>query len=355
LDFEQLYQASTFQLSDLKPSTWQALCEPPLAVLPRDVALARRARIDAIPFREVFGMVAVLSLLRESATLDSLVMLGVIEAKDGEKGIEQLAEDSPQFAQAGDNQHTLKDGGLDIIQTSVNGRGGTSTQRHCTRCGVAFNSQRYRRFCSTECRFEERKSRPLNPQPPATRQCQQCGADYLSNDPRARYCSRTCYAKSSNTKRQQKRAAERTAKTCIMCGTIFTPRHSQAQILCSAKCGKARHYQRQGYQLPGQRRPLDCVTCGTSFVPQTGRQITCSESCGQERKRHNEREAKKRLRQRQGERIAALVEQFSPPERWRWLVRHLHELGAERMAEAAGLSPAELSKVLGSCRARQLD
>ena len=30
------------------------------------------------------------------------------------------------FAEAGDNQHTLKEGGLDIVQTSVNGGGGTS-------------------------------------------------------------------------------------------------------------------------------------------------------------------------------------------------------------------------------------
>jgi hypothetical protein len=31
-----------------------------------------------------------------------------------------------KFAQAGDNQHTLKDGGLDNVQTSVNGGGGNS-------------------------------------------------------------------------------------------------------------------------------------------------------------------------------------------------------------------------------------
>ena len=30
------------------------------------------------------------------------------------------------FAEAGDNQHTLKEGGLDIVQTSVNGGGGNS-------------------------------------------------------------------------------------------------------------------------------------------------------------------------------------------------------------------------------------
>ncbi len=51
-----------------------------------------------------------------------------------------LSMDSSRFAKAGDNQHTLKDGGLDIVQTSVNG-GGSNQQAYIPQVGDAITTK----------------------------------------------------------------------------------------------------------------------------------------------------------------------------------------------------------------------
>lgn len=55
-----------------------ALCAPPLACLPPEIAAERLQRLQEVPFADLFTVVAVLSICRPDDHLVALELLGVI-------------------------------------------------------------------------------------------------------------------------------------------------------------------------------------------------------------------------------------------------------------------------------------
>lgn len=75
----------------------------------------------------------------------------------------------------------------------------------CERCGTVGTRRPARgqrpRWCSDKCRYEARAERM------GSRQCERCGIDFLSQDSRAKFCSRECSAaEQSRVRRQPKQS-----------------------------------------------------------------------------------------------------------------------------------------------------
>ena len=79
--FQQLWQATSAKVSELRPTSIQALCAPPLACLPPEIAQERLQRLLAVPFADLFSVVAVLNTCRPDDHLAALEILGVIESE----------------------------------------------------------------------------------------------------------------------------------------------------------------------------------------------------------------------------------------------------------------------------------
>jgi hypothetical protein len=75
---------------------------------------------------------------------------------------------------------------------------------------------------------------------------------------------------------------ERSKRSCIICGSQFTP--SSNQKICSETCRRehARIYDRNYRRASRAKAPLaprSCASCGASFMPRNSLQKRCSQAC----------------------------------------------------------------------------
>ena len=180
---------------------------------------------------------------------------------------------------------------------------------------------------------------PLEDQ--SSRPCEQCGALFSSSRVRQRFCSRACQGKDHNQRRLAARAAARPIKACPECGVSFQPQKRAAQIFCSEACQRAAVYTQRGEIPPWKRPPRVCAVCKSEFMPRKATQKTCSEACSLtwRRQRNNQGRAGT-------EQIAALVEHFTPPARWRWLLRQINEQGLDNTAQFVNIETKGLRAAL---------
>lgn len=112
----------------------------------------------------------------------------------------------------------------------------------CAQCGAEFTSrQPNAKYCTPKCRDRTKYLRTKNDTTPRTqKQCAGCAKPFVPHHPLAAYCTNKCNkAAAERRRRQRKRGAERaTSKTCAMCNTTFSPSAPAAKY-CSSECRKA--------------------------------------------------------------------------------------------------------------------
>jgi hypothetical protein len=334
MKFEQLWAAGRVRLADLPSSSWAALANPPLACLPAPIAAQRLERIRAVPFGDVFGVLAVLTLCRADDTLAALELLGVIEDSEQPEAtptappaltLDAVPAPPPPAAPPGPPApppQTLPDPPVTAISpvTAVPPKAGMRTG---SACGSTF-----------QLRGRQQK-------PQEERTCLECGTPFTARRKNHQCCSTACWNQRHNRRRTEGRAAGRPFKECRHCGTTFQPKLRAAQVFCSAACMRAADFARRGRVPPEARPEVPCVTCGSLFHQGSKpNRSTCSPACRAEQVRRNEDSRK--LRERHPPEVAQLVMEFSSPGRWRWLLRQINEKGIEDVARNAGLSIKEV-------------
>lgn len=310
--FQQLWQATGAKVGELQPASVRALCAPPLACLPPEIAAERLVRLREVPFADLFSLVAVLNTCRPDDHMVALELLGVVEGDEALEGApEEAAVQIPQLPAPPKPEPppgppapvplTLPAAPAEPVAGPVG-----APERHCKQCGGLFRSWRTRQL----------------------------------------FCSKRCQSDNHNGRRLAARAAARPIKTCPECGVTFQPQRRSTQQYCSEPCARAAVYTQRGEVPPWQRPPRECVVCAAPFRPVKGTQKTCSEACSLtwQRQRNNSHVDTAR--------ITELAEQFSPEGRWRWLLRQIDELGLDRVAELAELEPRQLLVVMARIRAQ---
>ena len=89
--FQQLWQATGAKVSELQPASVRALCAPPLACLPPEIAAERLQRLQEVPFADLFSLVAVLNTCRPDDHMVALELLGVVEGDESLEGAPEEA------------------------------------------------------------------------------------------------------------------------------------------------------------------------------------------------------------------------------------------------------------------------
>jgi predicted nucleic acid-binding Zn ribbon protein len=360
LQFQQLWAAGRVRLADLPASSWAALSQPPLASLPAPIAAQRLERIRAVPFGDVFGVLAVLSHCRSEDTLAALELLGVIE--DGEQqealpdvtpaplpalALDAIPAPPPPAAPPGPPAPaplTLPEPPAPPAPAPRK----APAMRACSVCGEAFQVHGRQLFCSDACqaaaRRERRRAAYQQQHQKEERSCVECGAPFTARRHNHFCCTAACQSRQHNRRRAEERAAARPIKECPQCGSAFQPKLRAAQVFCSAACVRAADFARRGRMPPEARPQVACVICGSLFHQGSKpNRNTCSAACRKAQVRRND-EAR-RLRLRQSPEVARLVAEFSSTGRWRWLLRQIHEQGIQDVARSAGLTTKEASQV----------
>lgn len=139
----------------------------------------------------------------------------------------------------------------------------TIATRTCSVCGATFQAGPSSKFCPI-CLAERKKeqaarrrrngtARPLG----STDKCQACGAEYIVNSGRQKYCP-ACSAEeirkndrlqsrrwnAENFTPESRRAVRKAANApiaCVVCGKMFVP--TDASITCSPECSRINHDQ----------------------------------------------------------------------------------------------------------------
>ena len=73
---------------------------------------------------------------------------------------------------------------------------------------------------------------------------------------------------------------KRQPKACKICQTMFWPNHSKNHTTCSASCLSFLGKQNAEKRWKGHSQKKSCLNCGTEFTPPRSRAVTCSASCG---------------------------------------------------------------------------
>jgi hypothetical protein len=365
LQFQQLWAAGRVRLADLPASSWAALSQPPLASLPAPIAAERLERIRAVPFGDVFGVLAVLSHCRADDTLAALELLGVIE--DGEQqealpdvtpalALDAIPAPPPPAAPPGPPAPPP----LTLPEPPAPAPEKAPAMRACSACGEAFQVHGRQLFCTDACqtaaRRERRRAAYQQQHQKVERTCVECGAPFTARRHSQQCCSSGCWNQRHNRRRAEERAAARPIKECPQCGTAFQPKLRATQLFCSAACVRAADFARRGRVPPEARPQVPCVICGSLF--DQGRKPnrnTCSAACRKAQVRRNDEGRRLRLRERYAPEVEQLVAEFSSPGRWRWLLRQVADLGVDRVAELAGLSADQLIEVLAALKRQQDD
>ena len=365
-DFAQLWQVSRFSLADLQPATVEALSRPPLRWLGPDEAAERQARIEAVPFTQLYGLLAVVTTCRAADSMAALELLGVIESEDGdtEEAIEPVGMPSveafpappppePPPGPAAPAPLTLPVTEISTIESAPSEAAAEPAGggRNCRHCGCLFTPSRQRRaYCSAECSCKAKLLRQrryyVHRRPEEEeRRCEECGESFRPLRDKHRFCSAQCQAISQQRRERQTRAAARPIKSCPECSASFQPLKRSTQLFCTPACQRAFNTRKAGWQPLRVERA--CVVCAAPYTANRGGQKTCGDACRQEWRKRQWR------RPRENDRVAALVQQFASPGRWRWLLRQVNAIGLDGIAQQAGISVPEAIEAMVRIRLRQ--
>lgn len=114
--------------------------------------------------------------------------------------------------------------------------------RECDVCGREFgvrkSQPRQKRYCR-ECALKWQKINAVLTGQDHTKQCEICGATFVTRQPKQILCSAQCREKKRNLLFPRKVYEEE--KTCDICGSIFKPT-AYNQKRCSSKCSETVRY-----------------------------------------------------------------------------------------------------------------
>lgn len=131
-------------------------------------------------------------------------------------------------------------------------------------------AQRDKVFRAAERLIQKGKAKPVP--------CAYCGTLFQSEVSGATYCSRACNGK--DHERRRKWWDNTYVKNCVECGKEFSSSSPIAKFCCVAHSAKFFRWKNR----PTERRDLarenlTCECCGSVFVPTQTRQIYCGQSC----------------------------------------------------------------------------
>jgi len=392
MDFEQAWAVKDFRLIDLPPSTWKALAEPPLQGLPVREARVRRERIEAIPFRHIHSMLALLGALREPDLLASLRILGLVEDVSEEAAATRPARRAPRRSSRSATANPPKAAQQHPAGCAC---GGSSPQppavgvepsqvrevqptpprppealpwlrpllvpalpaaaaplallppvrtglKLCRECGAPFKAVGRQVYCAVDCLVAARRRRQLKADatqdPRQPKPCAHCRELFTPLRRNGLWCSITCQRQYINAQRRRERAESLAVKECEHCRVSFRPAQRNSQRFCTPQCARNAAARRGGWVTLAEQPPRICAVCGASFRARKGCQQTCGTNCG-------------RVWSRLG--LRKLVEEFGARTRYRWLLRQVDQLGLQEVARHAQITPEDVSAVLGALRSLQ--
>lgn len=170
----------------------------------------------------------------------------------------------------------------------------------CVNCGERIPQERKQhgprvRFCSDACGKSESGNRTWAEWLAAaasrkeayrtlkTKECEQCGSDFVAIDGAQRFCTLTCKGAASRI---------RDERPCGTCGTSFLPKMNPAglQRFCSKPCAVTATWEKRRQTMACDdlgrvqmvpREERSCVVCSTMFRPKraSDRKSTCSVAC----------------------------------------------------------------------------
>lgn len=166
-------------------------------------------------------------------------------------------------------------------------------KKKCEECGLEFDSQGSRKYCSLKCRrrAEKRRWNAEHSEPRLEfKECEICGQKFVRRENRRKYCSEEC-AKAA-VRRQQANAKKK--KKCEYCGSEFETRNSRRKT-CSEEC--LSKYQSEKVRKSKQAiEKKACEVCGKVFETTRGKQKTCSSECAAELRHKRTRDWKREKR-----------------------------------------------------------
>ncbi len=164
-------------------------------------------------------------------------------------------------------------------------------QRSCAACGAAYQSnQPAKATCSTRCKSKGKRQRQgrfatytLAHAGAYEAQCQGCRQTFVAH-PKVRtiYCSRECYYSGRRTRPPARCAI--LFGICVGCGALFTSRRprrtcSEGCATAHQRCG-ARRYAQHRWRTRNPLTPTPCEGCGVAFVREgQGPKRYCSPAC----------------------------------------------------------------------------
>lgn len=137
----------------------------------------------------------------------------------------------------------------------------------CQECDQTFENHRTKKFCSHKCQDINRRLRNFG-----TRQCEQCGKDYIPKRETSRFCSEWCCLEYSRVTILNRRAVGTLTEVCPVCGEEFKAvSHHKDQKLkyCSKECSYV-----------GNTKELECIVCKMNYLRTEGcSDEYCSRGC----------------------------------------------------------------------------
>ena len=166
--------------------------------------------------------------------------------------------------------------------------------------------------------------------------CEQCGAEFTSRQPNAKYCTSKCRDRAKYL-RTKNSPTPHTQKQCAGCDKTFTPHHPLAAY-CTKKCQKTAEARRRRQRKSPNRGTASnaCAICNTTFTPNTPATKYCSSTCRKEAKRKSDREFMRKWRAENPEKNAERRKREDPElhkqRTYRW--REQHPDQAKALAKA---------------------
>ena len=241
-------------------------------------------------------------------------------------------------------------------------------KRTCNFCDIEFETlyPNQIKYCGDECRKQKkiqrgdiyrienrqamnqysrdkRKKDKLN-LPPEKKNCAICDAEFESNHPLYKTCSRACGK--INTKREKAlRYSEKQllkpvmVKNCIVCDESFSPLNT-SNVYCGEQCRTLASRKRLAALRGGWSKYNDqnsikkCVECGDNFEQKSKQRVTCYNStCHSNRKKRLLKNRNSEPRQAISRRIRRSINQC---------IRHKKIVKSDKSFDMLGYTPKEL-------------
>ena len=155
----------------------------------------------------------------------------------------------------------------------------------CVICGKEFPWNNGKVTCSDDCRYERKleiarkgakkfqeKHKAFIP----TKPCECCGKEYQPLNTRGRFCSDECRSEQKKRNNAEKTTIRKLQKKkCSLCGNEFDAPFNEKYCspFCRAEANRIRS------RIKVDHEPRVCVICGETFVPSFKTQEWCKKEC----------------------------------------------------------------------------